>query len=88
MTWKKSLIGLVAVLAVVGALVAGPAVGADGPAVSELQDRIDQQTDATDSALTLATDPWTPRIAGLGAGLAVGLLAGGVAAYVGRGGDG
>lgn len=89
MTPKTPLIGFVAVLALVGALVAVPAVGANGDAtLSELEERIDEQAGATDAALTLATDPWTPRIAGLGAGVALGLLAGGVAAYVGRGGDG
>jgi len=89
MTRKTPFIGFVAVLALVGALVAAPAVGANGDAtLSELEEQIGEQASASDAALALASDPWTPRIAGLGAGVALGLLVGGVAAYVGRGGDG
>lgn len=89
MTRKSTLIGFVAVLALAGGFAGALAAGsADDAALSDLEDEISDQAGATDDALALANDPWIPRVAGLGAGLAVGLIAGGGAAYVARGGDG
>lgn len=87
MTRKSVLICLVAALGVV----ALPAVagGTQGPAaMAELANEIRDQAGATADAMALANSPWVPRTAGLGAGLAVGLLGGGLAAYVTRGGSG
>jgi hypothetical protein len=82
------LVGFVALLAAVataGYLLFGG--GSDAATVGSLAGRIRAQTEATRAAVALATDIWVPRIAGLGLGLAGGLLAGGVGAYV-KWGDG
>lgn len=84
-TWVA--VGVAAVLALAGlAAVTGGAQDATG--TPDLGDRISEQTDATAEALALADDPWVPRTAGLGVGLAAGLLAGGLAAYARKGGRG
>lgn len=93
MTRKSVLIGFVAVLAFAGLLaVTGSPATADGAENSsgtpDLADRIEDQTNATAEAVTLANSPWVPRTAGLGVGLAVGLLGGGLVAYAMRGGNG
>lgn len=86
MTRNTRIIGFLAVSAVAVALLAQSALGDSGAtAVSALAAGIDRQAAATEAALALANDPWVPRVAGLGAGLAVGLVSGGVAAYVQRG---
>jgi len=93
MTRSVFFIGFVAVLALVAAsvLVGVPAVvdGAENSTDDEdLTDRIENQTDATADAMALTNNPWVPRTAGLGLGLAVGLLGGGLVAYATRGGNG
>jgi len=98
MTRSVFLIGFVAVLALVtaSALVGVPAVvdGAENSSAEEsaadgnLTDRIGNQTNATAEAMKLTNNPWVPRTAGLGLGLAVGLLGGGLVAYATRGGNG
>lgn len=79
------LVGFVAVSALVAASVGTAASVADPVAASALADQIDAQADSTTAALAAADDPWVPRIAGVGFGLAVGLVGGGVVAYVNRG---
>ncbi|WP_115865332.1 hypothetical protein [Halorussus litoreus] len=80
-----------AVLALVAAALVGvPGVvdGAeDSPADDRLANQIQEQTDATADAMALTNSPWVPRTAGLGLGLAVGLLGGGLLAYATRGGN-
>lgn len=93
MTRSVFFIGFVAVLALVAtsALVGVPAVvdGAEDSATNEqLAHQIHEQTDATADAVALTNSPWVPRTAGLGLGLAVGLLGGGLVAYATRGGNG
>ncbi|WP_135852190.1 hypothetical protein [Halorussus salinus] len=82
------LIGFVAVSTLLAASAGTAASVADPVAASALADQIDAQTDATTAALAAAEDPWVPRIAGAGLGLAVGLVGGGVVAYVNRGESG
>lgn len=87
MTRKPILVGVVALVALVGM----PAVagGADAPiTLSALTDQIVDQSKATATATALVADIWVPRIAGLGTGLTLGLVVGGLVAYLVRGGDG
>jgi len=87
MTRKSVLVALVGVLVLVGLpAVAGGAE--DSTTVTELIDQIEDQEGAAAEAVTLANSLWVPRTAGLGVGLAVGLLAGGLVAYVTRGESG
>jgi hypothetical protein len=79
------LIGLLAVSTLVAASAGTAASVADPVAASALADQIDAQADSTTAALAAAEDPWVPRIAGAGLGLAVGLVGGGVVAYLNRG---
>jgi hypothetical protein len=83
MTRKNSLALVVVVLAVALAVVGRTAAGGatDASTMTALTDQIDAQIAATQNAIALANDVWVPRIAGLGLGLAVGLLVGGVGAY-------
>lgn len=82
---KRSVVGLAVVFAFAVAL-QSVVTGADGgTATSALSAQIHQQADATYAAVALANDSWTPRVAGLGIGLAVGLVAGGAGAYLKRG---
>lgn len=82
---KQLLVGLLAVAGLAVGLAATAAAGSDGASVSSLADRIDAQTGDTAAALAAAENVWAPRVGGLGIGLAVGLLGGGLLAYVNRG---
>lgn len=86
MTRNARIICLVAVSALVVVLVARSVSGASGgpTAIPGLAAGIHQQARATEAALELANDPWIARVAGLGVGLTVGLVAGGVGTYVNR----
>lgn len=87
MTRTELRIGLLAVSALAFVLAAASVgSGAEGAdAIAALTSRVRPQTTATESALALANDLLSPRIAGLGLGLSVGLAVGGVGAYVTRG---
>lgn len=84
MTRKIYLISFLAVCAV--AVVVGRSVAEGSADAATLAERIRTQSEATRAALALAGDVWVPRIAGLGVGLSVGLVAGGATAYLSWGG--
>lgn len=62
--------------------VAMTVAGAEPVSFGELLGRIGEAATAARQAEALANSPWTGRLAGTGLGLAVGLLAGGVGAFV------
>lgn len=85
MTRRRTIICLVAVSAVLAVAQSVAGSGQTATTVPALADQIRQQTAATQAALALVENIWVPRVAGLGVGLAVGLVGGGVLAYVVRG---
>ncbi|NHN61687.1 MULTISPECIES: hypothetical protein [Halorussus] len=88
MTRKQLLVGLLAVAVLSVVIVTTVAGGSNAAAEPPLAEQIHDQTNATRAALTAAENPWAPRVGGLGIGLAVGLLGGGLVAYVNRGDGG
>lgn len=67
------------VLVAVGPTLAG---GSSELSVAQLAARIHAQAEATHAARQAADAVWTLRVAGLGAGFAVGLVGGGAGAYL------
>lgn len=72
----------VALGGVVLVVVATTVAGADPATLGELVGRVGEAAEAARQAEALANSPWTGRLAGLGFGLAFGLLAGAVGAYL------
>lgn len=82
MTNKLLLVGSTIALAIIAVVGYSIATGSSDPeSMGTLADQIRVQADATRTAVALANDVWVLRSAGLGLGLAGGVLVGSIGAY-------